>query len=489
MSQDSNSIQAVIGGATAEGTGQETHETQLKSVAKEAGSIRRKKRQLDLGSPTTITQDKEKIRRQNQMEPMEQEEVCTRCETALNGLLLKCASCRRHFHAKCKTADEALPCDDPPAPWTCRVCSTPGALKTADMLMTTLDKTPLESETMNYVAFLVTHIRKLEQQVSSLSEKLAPFSTSPAVATSPAVSPSANNAADGSGDAKRPSKTVLLIGDKKSQKLAWEVKDRFSRKNSIVVRTFSKHSTQKILEQARAFLDENPQPVHLVLHTGYEECMEFEKDKLLTPVKDFVQKLKTTRPNCSISLVTIPQFSKECREANQALLSLKDEMDETRLDVIDLSRSHRLMVNKGSYSYSGKDELLISCANNLARRVGTFLGVNPTTRRVQTAEPVEDDTRTGSRPAADPSRRQESQPTERKTRHPKQRSSTRRKKLNVEEDRGTSAPPQIPPVWMKQLLDAIRAQSFSAGKGTKLAPDRHRESQIRRGLGRTRRDQ
>lgn len=72
-----------------------------------------------------------------------------------------------------------------------------------------------------------------------------------------------------------------------------------------------------------------------------------------------------------MSVMTIPQFIKECREANEALLA---HQKEGHFDVIDVSHSQPMMVNKGIYTYAGLDDLATACAKGIAREVSSFQG-------------------------------------------------------------------------------------------------------------------
>lgn len=119
------------------------------------------------------------------------------------------------------------------------------------------------------------------------------------------------------------------------------------KKNGPAVRWSSRKDSKSVFQVASKFLESNAQPTHIIAHCGYEECMEFDKERFLTEVRAFSTKLSETRPNCSWSIVTIPQFHKECRDANENLKELQEEL---KFDLIDLKHAQRAMALKGDYS-------------------------------------------------------------------------------------------------------------------------------------------
>ena len=139
-------------------------------------------------------------------------------------------------------------------------------------------------------------------------------------------------------------------------------------------------------------MDAKPQPDHLILHSGYDECLEFGKDKGLASIVEFAQCLKKARPDCFLSVLTVPQFSMECKDVNVALEARSEESD---FDVIAATEDQRGMVNRRSYSYS-TPEILTTCAKGVALKIGTFIGVKAgkskerlvSAGRVRSSDPV-----------------------------------------------------------------------------------------------------
>lgn len=135
--------------------------------------------------------------------------------------------------------------------------------------------------------------------------------------------------------------------------------------------------------------------------------MDFRKEQFMTSIAQLAGHIQQSRPNSSMSVITIPQFTKECQEANDTLIARQDDLG---LDVIDLRQTHRAMLNTGKYTYNGAENIDQACAKSIARRAANFLGVklNKIAVSRQTQEPP--------RPVArDPSRtrQQPMQPTRR----------------------------------------------------------------------------
>ena len=352
-------------------------------------NAKQRKRKLNDGSPSTI-QNKTKALKQGHQ--MECGRSCSRCNTEINSLSLRCASCERTLHVACRTRDELEPSEDPRATWNCRVCLTPLARRSSDEMMLFLDKQPLESELMNYVAFLVTKIRKLEAKVAALSELRTEQCEVIRQEPMDEVPEAENKQVKGTF-----SKSVLLIGDAPTEQLKRKVLSQLPRKTPIVIRAYRKRDTKAILEHAETFLSTNPQPVHIILHSGYNECMEFEKEKFLLAIDEFSKRLKERRPECSMSVITVPQFIGECKEANTLLREKQKSAD---ICVIESTESHRMMVNRGLYTYAGIEDLLITCSKAIARKAADFLEVKtvnlpprPTIERNQEAKRTQGGTR------------------------------------------------------------------------------------------------
>lgn len=169
----------------------------------------------------------------------------------------------------------------------------------------------------------------------------------------------------------KPNKTVLLVGDKSIKQLKRQLAAQLPKKASLVVRWTSKKDAVSILELADKFLQSNDHPVHIIVHGGHEECLEFQKDRYLSEISAFAQRTMAKRSDCSWSIITIPQFTKECREANE---ELKKHQETLRYDIIDVTHAHRPMVTRGFCSYSKLDDTAEACAKAMARKA-TFLDV------------------------------------------------------------------------------------------------------------------
>ena len=65
------------------------------------------------------------------------------------------------------------------------------------------------------------------------------------------------------------------------------------------VRWTSKKDTKSIFEVAEKVLQSNPHQTHVIVQSGYEECMECESEKLIAAVTAFAEQMTRTRPECS----------------------------------------------------------------------------------------------------------------------------------------------------------------------------------------------
>ena len=75
-------------------------------------------------------------------------------------------------------------------------------------------------------------------------------------------------------------------------------------------------------------------------------------------------KLAEDRPDCAGSVVTVPEFTKGCLEANEILIASRENW---KLDVINLINIHRPMLNKGIYSYAEQADMAMACSKTIAR--------------------------------------------------------------------------------------------------------------------------
>lgn len=317
-----------------------------------------RKRQLVDGSP-----DNNKPQRSKTMEAAEAEMMCPRCPKPLNpSFFLICGGpCRRSFHTMCFTRDE----EDPKTAksWKCRVCSAAAVAgpMSADSILAELDKQPLSSELMTQVCRMVL-----------MNKTMDPNSVSARVL--PPQSVSAELCQTEECTAKGPKPTVLVVGDKKLREVKGKILAQMPKDCSVVIRPYSSPETASILEKAREFLEKNPQPVHVVLHAGHEECVDFKSDAFLKSVSSFACCLKQQRPDCSMSVITVPQFTKESKDVNEALTAHQEEW---KLNVVDLTKGQRAMVLKGKYGYSGTPDLVQLTSGTIAKKACDLLGTKP----------------------------------------------------------------------------------------------------------------
>lgn len=165
-------------------------------------------------------------------------------------------------------------------------------------------------------------------------------------------------------------KTVLVIGDKAIRPMRMKILAQLPRKSSVVIRQLATSDIENVKRETLEFLSTNQQEVHVVLHCGYSECMNFNKDDLLRGTRDLVSEATEDRNNVSFSMATIPPFTRECNDVNQYLL---DKKNIPNLDTLDMTFAHRHMILRGQYSYSNSD-VADPCAKTIARKAASFLG-------------------------------------------------------------------------------------------------------------------
>lgn len=304
---------------------------------------------------------------------MEEGGNCTRCDASLCGLLLRCAKCHRTFHNACRATDERAPVEDKgKVEWSCRVCSLPASRLSSDGIMSVLDKTSFGDEQSQFIAYLVTRVRALEEQVAMLTAKSA--NQHLGVINATAVGP-ATESADPQASAPRsgdPSKSVLVIGDNVVAPLRPALREILPADSSVSVRTAPKSNIESILEVADVAISKAKGAVCLFLQAGYHECMEFEKDKYVSAVSSFATKLKESRPGSEMHVLSIPLFGQDCKAANDELARIAGT-DGAPFSFIQLTIIQRPVVESGRFSYRG--ETAGRVAYHIARRVKPFLDV------------------------------------------------------------------------------------------------------------------
>lgn len=310
---------------------------------------------------------------------------CDRCRDALGAVSLSCAACRRVFHLKCRAVDEKEPSDEPAAKWLCRLCDS-AAMGMSDIeFMKYLDATPMKEEIWRTCARLVVTTRNLAMEVAWLKSQLGQLALAGAtVAPEPTqVAPADNPPAKKKQDAK---KTVLFIGDKLIRQLRMKVLTQLPKKASVLIKQVSSGDIESIKRETLEFLQTNQQDVHVIIHSGYNECLEFKKDLLLETVRKLVNEVRESRSNVSFSMTTVPPFTRECSEANEALARNQGSLS---IEMLDLTFVHRELIHRGQYSYSS-EESADACSKTIARKMASFLGtelkpLKPP--RTQTPEP------------------------------------------------------------------------------------------------------
>ena len=337
-----------------------------------------------------------KKKRSNPMD-VEITSACDRCNAQLSSLQLTCSGCARIFHDTCRLENEEIPSSAPGSRWKCRICSAEPAAMSARDFMSMIDKLPFDNDFIKFFIHLTTRIHALERQVRTLEACPRRVIDCAAPTESQSTQPATG---DGDQTAKRQhSKSVLVIGDKILKQLQPRILDRLPRKNSVAIRTYSRADSASTVSAIDSFLKENPQPVQVILHAGYEECMEFNKGAFLDNIRTLGHALKENRPDCALSVITVPQFHQECKAANDSLIANQKEWN---LDVIDMTHPHRQIVHKGMYTYTGCEDVKESIATAVARKASTFLGIKMAKKRPpiqpssKQSSPVEQKTRRSS---------------------------------------------------------------------------------------------
>ena len=164
-------------------------------------------------------------------------------------------------------------------------------------------------------------------------------------------------------------KSVLFVGDSSTRRLRHKILEQLPRNSSILFRGCSKADIGSILAQTKKAIEDNPQELQIILHCGYEDCLNFKGNEFIKSLSEFALDLKTKRPNCSLAISTVPEFTKECNTANDALTNSREELG---IDILNLKIPHRGMVLRGSYSYSSVDEVAYSCAKSIARKAASL---------------------------------------------------------------------------------------------------------------------
>ena len=292
---------------------------------------------------------------------MEVDEKCSRCGESLGAITLTCGYCGRRFHLSCRTADEAEPSEEPGTRWRCRVCAHPTATTDHEGAMSALDKAALTDPLAGVIANMTLRMRQLERQVSTLGKRLH-NGYDPQLTQDPR---SANN------ENTPPYRMVLLVGDSPVMQIRDKLRQQCPRGVPVMKRASRRDDIASITATAESFLEKHPNPVHIILHGGYEECMEMKKDVYLAAVSVFAKRLGSHRPECSMSVTTVPLFNRECKEANDTLTAAQVEL---KIDLIDLTKAHRELVIKGRYEYATDGTAAQECSRLLAGKACSFLG-------------------------------------------------------------------------------------------------------------------
>lgn len=263
----------------------------------------------------------------------------------------------------CRTPDEKDP-GDGLSRWKCRICTSDGTTMSTKEVMRKIDSQKLDSDIMKYVAHLLTRVRRLEAEILATKDASNAGTIEPTHTTPPHVSEQRTR--------PKPDKSVLIIGDKSVKKLRSRLLSLLPKKSPIVIRWTTKKDSKAMFELADKFLEDNPQPTHIIVHGGQEECIEFRKESYIAEVVAFYERSMAKRSDCSWSIATVPQIHKDCKDTNEILNGQQARM---KYDMIDLTLAHRPMLSRGSCSYVGLDETADACAKSIARKAAAFLGV------------------------------------------------------------------------------------------------------------------
>ena len=343
---------------------------------------------------------------------------CDRCKDTLGAIRLSCTTCGRVFHPKCKSTDEDPPSEEASANWSCRLCKCGNAGMSDIDFMKYLETTPLNEDVWKTCARLVVTTRNLAAEVAGLKTQLGQLLASglPALPSNPEQEDNKPKISEKKKPA--PEKTVLFIGDRLIRQLRMKILAQLPKRSSIAIKQVSAGDIGKIKEETQEFLKTNQQDIQVILHCGYNECLNFKKEELLGTLRNLVNETKSSRTNVSFAMTTVPQFTRECNEVNE---TLKMSQTETSIEILDLSSDHLDMIHRGQYSYSS-EESTDACAKTIARKIASFLGTE--LKPLRPREPM------GQPPPPPPPastatpRTRTSNPSNRR-RSPKQRTSTR----------------------------------------------------------------
>ena len=137
----------------------------------------------------------------------------------------------------------------------------------------------------------------------------------------------------------------------------------------MIVRVARKDDITSITTMARELLEKQKEPAHFILVGVHEECIDQRKDIFLSAVTDFATILTNLRPDCSLSVATVPLFNGECRDANSGLVAHQAGW---KYETLDLTKQHRELVMKGKYEYGADSVAGDECSKILARKACSF---------------------------------------------------------------------------------------------------------------------
>lgn len=115
---------------------------------------------------------------------------------------------------------------------------------------------------------------------------------------------------------------VLIIGDKPLRHMRTKLLSQLPRRSSVLFRQLADLCIENAKSTTLELLKENQQEVHVMLHCGCNECMNFKKDHLLQGIDSLMREASSGRTNVTFSVATVPPFMKECFEFNTQLAQI-----------------------------------------------------------------------------------------------------------------------------------------------------------------------
>lgn len=252
---------------------------------------------------------------------------CTSCtNTIAAGQNMCCAKCGRTIHRECigsqQLGDNSI----------CLICQAAGDFN-EQRLLPIVDKavkTSSNPEMSTLLAWLFQRVCILTQEVDRLksNQEQAPCDT----------------AMDSTTAAKQTDKKALIIGDgmlKDCLKLMTLPKEQ----KHLPINMKSVHTSYKaVLDETIKTMEKTSDPLQVIIHAGQTECIKFEHKAAVEMLDKMLLTVKTSHPNHSIIITSVPVYNTECRDFNRELVTIAEKYKEQvrYLDITNIQSSTAL---------------------------------------------------------------------------------------------------------------------------------------------------